>query len=74
MEVNGMYRYTVDFAILINVKFPQTVSEVLQTAPDTVQQWCDDTFAHPPKQNINNTLHQKDIKTMKKIIQLSLQS
>jgi hypothetical protein len=29
-----------DIAILINGKFSQTVSEVLQTALGTVQQWC----------------------------------
>jgi hypothetical protein len=32
-----------DIAILINRKFPQTVSEVLQTALCTVQQWCEKT-------------------------------
>jgi hypothetical protein len=35
--------YSNDTAILINVKFPQTVSEVLQTTPGLVQQWCDRT-------------------------------
>jgi hypothetical protein len=39
---NGYYTvgYADDTAILINGKFPQTVSEVLQTALGTVQQWC----------------------------------
>jgi hypothetical protein len=39
---SGYYtvRYADDIAILINGKFPQTVSEFLQTALCTVQQWC----------------------------------
>jgi hypothetical protein len=45
LELNGNDQYTVgyahDTAILINGKFPQTVSEVLQTALCIVQQWCD---------------------------------
>jgi hypothetical protein len=42
---NGYYtvEYADDIAILINGKFPQTVSEVLQTAQCTVQQWCERT-------------------------------
>jgi hypothetical protein len=36
-------RYAYDIAILINGKFSQTVSEVLQTALGIVQQWCDNT-------------------------------
>jgi hypothetical protein len=43
-ELNDDDYYTVgyadDIAILINGKFLQTVSEVLQTALCTVQQWC----------------------------------
>jgi hypothetical protein len=35
--------YADDIAILINGKFPQTVSEVLQTALGLVEQWCDRT-------------------------------
>jgi hypothetical protein len=35
--------YADDIAILINGKFPQTFSEVLQTALALVQQWCDRT-------------------------------
>jgi hypothetical protein len=35
--------YEGDIAVLINGKFPITVSEVLQTALDTVQQWCKKT-------------------------------
>jgi hypothetical protein len=46
-ELNNSGYYTVgyadDIAILINGKFPQTVSEVLQTALHTVQQWCERT-------------------------------
>jgi hypothetical protein len=44
-ELNDSGYYTVgyadDIAILINGKFPQTVSEVLETALCTVQQWCE---------------------------------
>jgi hypothetical protein len=35
--------YADDIAILIIGKFPQTVSEILQTALRTVQQWCERT-------------------------------
>jgi hypothetical protein len=35
--------YADDIAILTNGNFPQTVSEVLQTALHTVQQWCQRT-------------------------------
>jgi hypothetical protein len=40
---NGYYKvgYADDIAILINGKFPHTLSEVLQTALCTVQQWCE---------------------------------
>jgi hypothetical protein len=40
---NGYYtaEYADDIAILINGKFPQTVSEVLQTALCIVQHWCE---------------------------------
>jgi hypothetical protein len=45
--LNNSDYYTVGYAdgiaILINGKFPQTVSEVLQTALRTVQQWCERT-------------------------------
>jgi hypothetical protein len=42
---NGYYTvgYADDIAILFNGKFPLTVSEVLQTALHTVQQWCERT-------------------------------
>jgi hypothetical protein len=35
--------YADDVAILINGKFPHTVSEILQTFLCTVQQWCERT-------------------------------
>jgi hypothetical protein len=40
---NGHYtvEYADDITILINGKFPQTLSEVLQTTICTVQQWCE---------------------------------
>jgi hypothetical protein len=42
---NGYYTvgYSDDIATLINGKFPQTMSEVLQTSLCTVQQWCERT-------------------------------
>jgi hypothetical protein len=46
-ELNLRSYYTVgyadDIAILINGKFPRTLSEDLQTALQTVQQWCERT-------------------------------
>jgi hypothetical protein len=57
---NGYYRvgYADHIAILINGKVPQTVSEVLQTAPrhnsTAVRQ---DKFVHRPYYNGNNTFH-----------------
>jgi hypothetical protein len=45
LNSNGYYtvEYADDIAILINGKFPHTVSKVLQTALHTVQQWCEKT-------------------------------
>jgi predicted naringenin-chalcone synthase len=45
LNSNGYYTvgYSDDIAILINGIFPHTVSEVLQTAPHTVQQCCERT-------------------------------
>jgi hypothetical protein len=45
LNSNGYYTvgYTDDIAILINGKFPHTVSEVLQRALHIVQQWCERT-------------------------------
>jgi hypothetical protein len=49
-ELNDGGCYTVgyvdDIANLINGKFPQTVSEVLQTALCAVQQWCEKTYLY----------------------------
>jgi hypothetical protein len=45
-ELNGGYysiRYVHDIAILMNGKFPQTISEVLQAALWLIHQWCDRT-------------------------------
>jgi hypothetical protein len=36
-------RYADNIAILINGKFPQRVSQVLQTALGLIQRWCDRT-------------------------------
>jgi hypothetical protein len=52
---NDNHYYTVGYAdnmaILTNGKFPQTVTEVLQTALGIVHQWCDgtDLFNSPNK-------------------------
>jgi hypothetical protein len=45
LDSNGYYTvgYADDIVILINGKFLQTVSEVLQTGLCTVQQWCERT-------------------------------
>jgi hypothetical protein len=42
-ELNKGGYYADDIAILINGKFTQTVSEVLQAALGLVQKWCDKT-------------------------------
>jgi hypothetical protein len=57
--------YTDDTAILINRKFPQTVSEVLQTALCIVHQWCDRT-----KLSINPNKTVKILLTRKRDIKL----
>jgi hypothetical protein len=43
LDSNGYHTvgYANDMAILINGKFLQTVSKVLQTALCTIQQWCE---------------------------------
>jgi hypothetical protein len=45
LNENGCYtlEYVDDITILINGKFPNIVSELLQEALGTVQQWCDRT-------------------------------
>jgi hypothetical protein len=45
LNINGYYTvsYADDTAILFNGKLLQTVSDVLQTALSTVQQWCERT-------------------------------
>jgi hypothetical protein len=70
--------YVPDIAILINGKFPHTVSEVLQTALGTVQQWCDRTkLSINPKEAVIPFTRKRNIKGLKqpillnKIIQLS---
>jgi hypothetical protein len=66
-ELNDGVYYTVgyadDIAILINGKFPQTASEVLQTALCTVQQWCERTYLsiNPNKSKSNSTMHNKNL-------------
>jgi hypothetical protein len=68
---NGYYTvgYADDIAILINEKFPQTVSEVLQTALHTVQQWCERTklYIDPNKSVVPFTI-KMNIKGLKEPI------
>jgi hypothetical protein len=78
---NGYYivGYADDIAIVINRKFPHTVSEVLQTALYSVQQWCERTnlSINPNKTVIIPFTGKMDIKGLtepilfSKIIQLS---
>jgi hypothetical protein len=82
-EVNSNGSYTVgyadDIAILINGESLQTVSEVLQTALYTVQQWCERTnlSINPNKMVIIPFTRKRNIKGLKepilfsKMIQLS---
>jgi hypothetical protein len=75
LNSNGYYTvgYADDIAILINGKFLQTVSEVLQTALCTAQKWCERTN---PSINPNNTViipftRKRNIKGLKEPILLS---
>jgi hypothetical protein len=73
-ELNHRGYYTVgyadDIAILINGKFPQTVSEVLQTALHTVQQWCERTklSINPNKTVVIPFTRRRNIKGLKEPI------
>jgi hypothetical protein len=62
--------YADDIAILINGKFPHTVSEVLQMAPGTVQQWCDRTKLpiNPKKMAVIAFPRKRNIKGLKETI------
>jgi hypothetical protein len=62
--------YVDDIAILINGKFPQTVSEVLQTALYTVQQWCERTklSINPNKTDVIPFTRNRNIKGIKEPI------
>jgi hypothetical protein len=68
LELNKKGDYTVgyadDIAILINGKFPHTVSEVLQTARGRVQQWCDRTnlSMNPKKTGVIPFTRKRNIK------------
>jgi hypothetical protein len=60
LNKNGYYTvgYVDDIGILINGTFHQTVSEVLQTALCTVQQWCERTkLSSDPNKTVVITLH-----------------
>jgi hypothetical protein len=70
-ELNDNYYYTIgyaDTAILINGKFTQTVSVVLQTALGIIQKWCDRTnsFINPNKTVIILSTRNMDIRGLKK--------
>jgi hypothetical protein len=79
---NGCYtvRYADDITILINGKFLQTVSEVLQTALCAVQEWCErkKLFIIPNKMLIIPFTRKRNIRGFKepilfsKTIQLSM--
>jgi hypothetical protein len=73
-RLNNSGYYTVgyadDIAILINGKFPQTVSEVLQTGLHTVQQWCEMTklSINPNKTAVIPFTRRRNIKGLKEPI------
>jgi hypothetical protein len=81
LDNNGYYTvgYADDIAILINGKFPQTVSDVLQTVLCTVQQWCERTklSVNPNKTVVIPFIRKRNMKGLKepilfgKMIQLS---
>jgi hypothetical protein len=55
LKGSGCYTigYAEDIAILISRRFPSTISELLQKALGTVQQWCDRTQLSINPQKIN---------------------
>jgi hypothetical protein len=71
-ELNDSGYYTVgyadDVAILINRKFPHTVSEILQTALCTVQQWFERTklSINPNKTVIITFIRKRNVNGFKK--------
>jgi hypothetical protein len=71
-QLNDNGHYTVacadDIAIIINWKFLQTVSEVLQTALFTVQQWCKrkNVSINPNKMVIIPFIRKRNIKGLRK--------
>jgi hypothetical protein len=69
LNYRGYYTvgYADDIAILINRKFPQMVSEVLQTALHTVQQWCERTklSINPNKTVVIPFTRRRNIKILK---------
>ena len=76
-ELNSKGHFTVgyaaDIAILINGKLPYTMSEVLQTALHTLQQWCKRTnlSINPNKMVIIPFTRKRDIKGLKEPILFS---
>jgi hypothetical protein len=69
-EFNHRGYYTVgyaDIAIIINGKFSRTVSEVLQRALHTIQQWCERTklFINPNKTVVIPFTRRRDLKVLK---------
>jgi hypothetical protein len=75
LNSNGYYTvgYADDIAILINGKFPHTVSEIFQAALHTVQQWCERTnfSINPNKTVIIPFTRKRNTKGLKKPILLN---
>jgi hypothetical protein len=73
VELNDNYctvGYADDTGILINEKFPETLSEVLHTALGIVQQWCHKTnlSINPKKTVIVPFTKKRDIRKLKEQI------
>jgi hypothetical protein len=73
---NGYYTvgYADDIAILINGKFPQTVTEVLQTAICTTQHWCErkELSINQNKTVVIPFTRKRNIKGLKEVILLQI--
>jgi len=72
--LNGNDSYTLgdadDFAVLISIKFPNTVSELLHEALSTVQQCCDSTqlSINPQKSVIVPFNRKRDLRSLKQSV------
>ena len=63
-----MRGYADDIVILVSGRLPYTVSELLQEALSTVQQWCDTTqlSTNPQKMVIVPFTRKRDLRGLKK--------